>query len=294
MNQYFFDASETYSKTYNSSEFEYLFFFLEDSCLYTNISYSDKYLDFLKNKFNVLGKTNKLKKKDGLKNYWFFENQPKELLSKCYVFNLIKELSLWDHQCYLSSNITNLSTNKEYLFKPDEGFSGIGIKKYNGSQLKGIVEEKLDRVFDFSYFFDNQKRAVYYETLIDEKLQFKGSTFSKKKHDLKFLLKELDLSVLEYETFYQRQSLIQKKFQEYSFNVDCFVYRDKQGKLRINACCEINFRKSMGLILYKIYQRYFFDKESIRFDIKKDCNSRLLYLTPTDSQAFSFFVSVSH
>jgi hypothetical protein len=179
------------------------------------------------------------------------------------------ELSLregWSSGAILPrETVLALEPEKKLLIKDPFNMSGKGMvilepKKMvmlpQSMQGKLIVEPLLNRKKDFSHFIFPDGSVICYENLVDEKFQYRGTIFSDTKNfkadSLSFYS---ELSPEKWNNFYLQLEKIKSHYgndAEYGYSVDSFVYEDDHGELQIFPLCEVNARRTMGLIAYEL------------------------------------------
>ncbi len=289
--QYYFEPLEIPGKLVLDKfrgQFEYLFFFLEPSKpLASFYNYSEPYLKYLEKEFSL--KPELLSHEKGKVNYWYFEDQ-KPIFDKIEIFRMLNELNLWDHEIYVANSKNDLRQGG-YLLKSPFGFSGRGIREFNTSfeyQYPILVERKLNRIKDFSFFKD--KSFKFYQNFIGDQYNYTGSYFCQNEvMDFKAWFLRNDVKYPEIEKFEKRllkldQVLFENGFSKY--NIDCFLYQE-DSDVKIHFACDVNLRKTMGYLLYKIYEMYFSTEPFIRFELSKSPPNRQKgCLGPTENLPF--------
>lgn len=161
-----------------------------------------------------------------------------------------------------------------FLYKSPSGVSGSGHFLFPTDQVKilkvlkfhsEILEEPIQvRERDFSTLIENNKLVSTYENYVDERFQYKGSYFSP----------EFTLGHKHDDEYKKAISLIIDYTKDYNgiMSIDGFSYND--GK-KIQSCCEINPRKTMGHAAYLIWQKYFMKNTHFKFLLFKNTYSKV-------------------
>ncbi len=253
------------------NQFEFLFFYLEPNhSLASKKNYSEKYFNFLKDKFSI---EPKLVDYDlGDQNYWFFENQDL-LLNKIVIHDHLEDLNLWEHEIYIANSRLDIKEG-HFLTKNPLGFSGRGVKNLSKKEnltFPILIEEKLNRLKDFSYYHEDQN-FIFYENKIGKNYNYLGTQFDQKlMNDFGDWFKAQGISDKEILLFQERKTqlhsrLISLNFERY--NVDCFTYLSG-NKVKIHIACEVNLRKSMGYLLSKVFKERFSEHQIINFKLEQ-------------------------
>lgn len=186
-----------------------------------------------------------------------------------------------------------------YLFKPDISFSGIGHKfiysqdelnkiLYNKNSIPGVIQSHKNRSGDFSILFEKKNGKLFplsfTEMTISKTNIYKGTVIKKS-----FLIKDnLDFEQMKDSPLLKvlhKNEILEKavsgiweflNFNGINYNgpiaVDGFTYfEDEEIKI---ALSEMNFRYSMGRILFELANRNLeFEKHSLILESLKDYKS---------------------
>ncbi len=280
---YYFDFNEL-DKTIPSRfahMFEYLFFFIEEDILHTPKCYGEEYFRYLKKEYNLSPKIEKLKKTSGLQNYIFFNsnqiNSP--FMKKSTLLKFQLENKFFDHQVRFIKNVLD-SNPENMIYKKDLGFSGRGVSE--SKKGAAIEEEKLNRLIDFSIFY-NDGDLLIYQNFVDDNFQYKGtiieSEYIKSIND--FLLRFVGNSTIE--DFINKLTLTIDFCKKHTnhFCLDSFIY-EKKGEKLIHPGCEVNDRKTMGYLFHEIKKNLFNLEERITFKISKNQLDGYKLLSPSN------------
>ncbi len=194
----------------------------------------------------------------------------------------ISQTQIYKDRDRLHSQVLDAQTalqNPQYplLFKPDLSFSGIQQKVLSNREeliafqkkntSKGVLQEYKNRVLDFSFLYEIDETSIQYlcttEMQINEKNTYLSSKISKKSSLESILqMNSLEFTVLNekiIELVWGFLSNIRTKYKG-PLSVDGFVYKENNS-LYIREISEINFRYTMGRILYEISKKYPENKE---------------------------------
>ncbi len=175
----------------------------------------------------------------------------------------------------------------DYLIKSEGGLSGRSFKKNAIPKGDYIFDPLLKRIFDFSILFVHGK-AYFYQNIIDDKFQYKGTRiFNKNKFELQ-TLNELYPHSTIWNDFEEK---IEKIFNYYEsmipneiWNIDSFLY-EESGEVKMYLLSEVNFRKTMGYCFVKMMELFKTDKNTIEFLINpKESKGEVIQLSPEDNQ----------
>ena len=276
---------------------EYLFFTLSKPNDFVVLSEKvDPYFeDYSKKKFNSTGEFSSLEaivsQSSNLVEWGKFhsidqDGYTKDDIEKIKISKLlnskISQIQIYNDSDRLHSQILDAQTvlqNPQYplLFKPDLSFSGIQHKiLFNQEELttfqkknniNGVIQEYKNRVLDFSFLYDFDETSIQYlcttEMQINEKNTYLSSKISKKSS----LESILQMNSLKFTDLNEKIIELVKDFlfnmkMKYRgpLSVDGFVYKEKNS-IDIREISEINFRYTMGRILYEISKKYPENKE---------------------------------
>lgn len=250
------------------AEFEYIYFFInrdESRSLVAHRNYSKIYLDYL----NAKGiKTSFVYEKETANNWWgSLENIDiaKKLNSKVFAYNytlqfqnypeaqIVKNLSEINISAgkYILKNDTGVSGNGNYIFSlPGEIKEDAIVKKIgNGPYL---VQPFLERVTDFGITLDLENETYFAnENFMGQFGRFGGGrVLSNEK------LKELLDSFEGDFDFIKMIKEFKKMGARGTLQFDNFTYRcSDTGELKLYFMCEINYRKTMGLVIKELSNR---------------------------------------
>ncbi len=194
----------------------------------------------------------------------------------------ITQIQIYNDSDKLHSLLLDTHTvlqNPQYplLFKPDLSFSGIQHKilsnkedlitfqKKNSS--KGVLQEYKNRVLDFSLLYEIDETSIQYlcstEMQINEKNTYLSSKILKKSSLESILqMNSLEFTDLNEKIIELVRGFLSNICTKYRgpISVDGFVYKEKNS-LHVREISEINFRYTMGRILYEISKKYPENKE---------------------------------
>ena len=272
-------------------EFEYLFFFIQkDEILNTPIVYSADYIEYLKIKFNLDPKFENAPQKNY--QYWWGDstNFELELKLNCkkYFWKLCQRLKVpYPVSVDKISDLPKL--DEKVIIRKNLGMSGKGSKVLKKEEIRKIeknqiVSNYIKKEKDFGVIFENNE-FFYYENVIDQFNQYKGSLFFPKKITNSDLLMNNIFNSLS-DPIKELMKLTNKRLQ-----FDGFICPN--GKFYFN---EINFRQTMGNIAKEISHKFFPTNYCILkvysyseyLKIPRDIENQIL-ITPTDGNKTYLF-----
>jgi hypothetical protein len=276
---------------------EYLFFTLSKPNDFVVLSEKvDPYFeDYSKKKFNSTGEFSSSKgifsQSSNLVEWGKFhsidqDGYTKDDIEKIKISKLlnskISQIQIYNDSDRLHSLLLDSKTvlqNPQYplLFKPDLSFSGIQHKiLFNQEEwtifqkknnINGVLQEYKNRVLDFSFLYDFDETSIQYfcstEMQINEKNTYLSSKISKKSSLESILqMNSLEFTVLNEKIIELVKDFLFNMKMKYRgpLSVDGFVYKEKNS-IDIREISEINFRYTMGRILYEISKKYPENKE---------------------------------
>lgn len=248
-----------------SQTLEFFIFFLTDRTLYTQKKYSEDYLTYVENKTGI---TPNISSKTPYENWWgLLQDLEKEKWwnSKLTSTELVIREKWCDKTVIVHSagDIPEF-TGQEVLIKDPFGMSGQKFQTSNGKpQIKNfpvIIEPLFNRKFDFSLYVFPDGKIIAYENQVDEKFQYKGTTFTSGTCQLEDLSFYHLISEAEWTLYRERTMAIKNFYSKYpneiGYSIDSFVYED-HGELKIRPLSEINYRRTMGRMAFELATRYF-------------------------------------
>lgn len=245
---------------------EFLALFLEDRPLFTTKAYSKEYLAHVK---KLSGYEPRLVSYGEYENWWGSLKDielEKRLNSKSFSATFSAESTV-----IKAEDPIYLEEGKTYLMKGSLGMSGQGIflvkkgdedkvKKNLESAQDAILEPLLNRDKDFSHYIFPSGKMICYENFVNERFQYKGTLFndlsSPTPEGLRFFS---EVNKDEWARFFEKLKRVKNIYTEESlgggYSVDSFTF-DENGKKLIRAVTEINYRKTMGLVAWKLSQKF--------------------------------------
>lgn len=265
-------------------EFEYVFFLVqkEKSILKNYKSYEPKYLSHLKSLGFVI---HDLNPNASPFEYWWGHHQnidlEQKLNSKLTSAQISKDFHWGFEKGTIVENLEELKAHlalfpKEarWLLKHPHSFSGKGHRYFETQSLdetllKKILNEKVllepvyERVFDIGTTFEIEdgfiKKKFMVENFNSSSGAFKGGAGSSDVDKFKkYIQHKYSYSLDELQTITQKIAdiYIQAKAQS-NIQIDSFVYKDKEtGELKLYALVEVNYRKTMGLVIQAIAEKF--------------------------------------
>ena len=254
----FSNTSLKLQSTKRTQEFEYFIHLLEPSyTIYSSKNYSLQYLNFIQQfsgaEFKVTHQVSKI--------IPWSQNMSHEIDLKNFQ-DKSKFLDFLISNKLIEENIEFIKSFSEvengFLYKYPKSFSGEGhllsprdnqkIKKILAQDEVLIKEKNHNRTLDFSTLVDKGKVLCRYENYIDDHFQYKG-TYLKAGFDLPSKFKQQYQKTLEV-------ILEHTKSYQGVMSVDSYLYDDGDGE-KLFAACELNMRKTMGYVAFKLKQKYF-------------------------------------
>jgi hypothetical protein len=310
---------------------ECILFFLTERPILTQKKYNPDYLDYVE---RMTGHRPLLVNQGEFENYWgLLQNRDLEKWwnSKITTAELILNMG-WCENTYIIKDVSEfqkIKFERDFLLKDPFGMSGqkfqvlsskMGEKERvemaNRALKNGpfILEPLLRRKFDFSQYIFPDNKKIAYQNIVDDKFQYKGTSFSDYRNATIEKLPFFDLiDAKTWSQFEDQTAIIINFFSKYpnesGYSIDSFVY-EENGILKIRVLSEINYRKTMGKICFDLAQRFglqrpwanfFLKKKSIGtfphriilepLELKKNSNSGLIVLNPEHTRYDLFFLS---
>jgi hypothetical protein len=263
-------------------EFEYIFFLVnKEICSLKNIrSYDKNYLNKLKNLEFVIPQLEP--NASEVTSWWGSRHDysiEQILNSKITSANLgrknnwgFSQGALVQSAFEIEEHIKNHLEIKNWIIKRAHGFSGIGHYQFKSENLNKFILEKMlngvvllepqyQRVFDIGTTFvieaGEVKRKYMVENMNSPHGGFKGgvgaSSVEKfKKYIIKkyqYSLDELDDITNEISNSYLEMGAIN------NIQIDSFIYLEND-KLKLYPLVEVNYRKTMGLVIQTLADKY--------------------------------------
>lgn len=277
-----------------SQTLEFFIFFLTDRTLYTHKNYSADYLAYVE---KITGRAPQISNKTPYENWWgLLQNTEKEKWwnSKMTSAELVLQKK-WCDKTFIvhAENEIPEFSGQEILIKDPFGMSGQKFQTTKDKpQIKNfplIIEPLLNRKFDFSQYVFPDGQIIAYENQVDEKFQYKGTSFTTgvcRLEDLSFF--EL-ISEEEWDLYRQRTKEIIEYYSrfpnEIGYSIDSFVF-EENGTLKIRPLSEINYRRTMGRVAYELATRYFPDFSRCTLQLLKPVPGEPLWKKYQDDQNF--------
>ncbi|MDD0854210.1 hypothetical protein HBN50_13945 [Halobacteriovorax sp. GB3] len=302
------------------SEFEYIYFLVnkdESSMMKNHREYSQDYLNHLK-KFGMVIPGLNSNSTDC--SPWWGSLQNKELKillnSKTKVRHIFEEILAQFPQLLNTFEeqeielFLNASPYEKYIIKSAFGVSGSGNRVLARSEvkqsilnLKGeeyLLEPFYERIFDVGITIESRENIFYVRNFNGLYGRFSGGELITKQKMID-LLKPLGLNLDDLIDFYKERLLLLGVFD--SIQIDTFFFKDFDGTMRFMPMCEINYRKTMGLVIKNLdeslgHGRWFIVPKKIKeehySDILRDINERFgddVFITsPPKTRFLSFYI----
>lgn len=244
-------------------EFEYFILLLEKAKLLSSKLYDPKYLDFLE---HLSGNTIEIetdvsKASISKARPWWSPittwERDRKLHSKITSMQISAKLGFPDDMQLAQSSqfLEKLSGQEKLLFKEEGGMSGKGhyvwpkekdkILKVLELGRKLVVQPLRRRVCDFSCLFLSDDQMAHYENVVDENFQYKGTRFA-----------DFELPKVHRAEYLDLANKVKNEYRhlgaDFPFCIDSYLYVDALGTAQLCAVSEVNTRKTMGFIAYRL------------------------------------------
>lgn len=183
---------------------------------------------------------------------------------------------------YIIRTDFSVSGRGVFILRPEDGPNAF-LKRLE-KELKGqamIVSPYLNRLKDFSVIMSRDGDDIIYETVVDPRGKFCGVLLDHEKmNSLDKWMTDEDVKIYQ-DIFRGYQSLGAEKIQ-----VDSFYYNDGGG-VKIFHLAEVNVRKTMGEVAYRLYKRNFSSSPYFSFSLLSQAQKKkknLQYISPETSQ----------
>ena len=246
---------------------EFFFLWIEPKCFLSSThSYSPEDIHFLT---RSIGVEPLISLKTQLHNqiYWWGKLENKDLErkinSRLFIFDEAKRLELLPNESIIINNDFELKQLPgHYILKTEGSMSGKGIIKKELSYKKNMIfpliaEPLFHRKKDFScYVFNSENKIIFYQNEVDDHFQFRGTFLGEGK------ISELMDHAQDEELLENFLSKV-KGIHDYilnqgatgDFSIDSFIY-EKNKQLYLYGLTEINYRKTMGWVTWKLKNRF--------------------------------------
>jgi hypothetical protein len=310
---------------------ECILFFLTERPILTQKKYHPDYLDYVE---RMTGHRPVLVTQGEFENYWgLLQNRDLEKWwnSKITTAELIINMG-WCENTFIVKDVSELREikfDRDFLLKDPFGMSGQKFQILSSKMMEQeriviankalrngpfILEPLLNRKYDFSQYIFPDNKKIAYQNIVDDKFQYKGTSFS---HYTKATIEELPFfDLIDTKTWSQFEeqtnriiNFFSKHPNESGYSIDSFVY-EENGILKIRVLSEINYRKTMGRLCFDLAQGFgfqrpwanlFLKKKSTSkiptrttlesLELKKDSTSGVIVLNPEDTRYDLFFLS---
>jgi hypothetical protein len=264
-----------------NNEFEYIFFLInQEVCTLKNSkNYSKKYIQHLKqNNFSIpIFEPN-------AKNFEFWWGRLQDLEMERFFNSKLNSAKIAFQNNWgfaegrivvslneLKDHINSIPEKENWLIKRAHGFSGIGHFNFNSKSLneevllkilteKVLLEPIYERVFDIGTTFEIKNGEIIRHFMVEnfnsKSGSFNGGAGSSNVDKFKkYIFEKYSYSLDELEE-------ITKNIAQYYLNIgatsniqiDSFVYLEN-NKLKLYSLVEINYRKTMGLVIQSLADR---------------------------------------
>lgn len=263
-------------------EFEYVFFLInKENAILKNIkTYEKSYLENLASLGFVIPEFNSLIKDF---EYWWGHREDRELAKKLnskLTSATIARRNNWGFiegaivkdLPELQNHLLQFPNIETWLLKRPDGFSGIGHyqfkahsydEKYLSKILVGehLLEPVYKRLFDIGTTFEIEKGIIKNQFMVEnfnsENGSFKGGAGASNLEKFKkYIFLKYQYSLDELEKITQEIANIYIAFGAKSnIQIDSFVYLEA-GQMKVYALVEVNYRKTMGLVIQSLADKY--------------------------------------
>lgn len=280
-----------------NQELEYFLFLLEEDFVYTTKKYDPIYIEHIK---SLGGNVQITTLNENVKCWWgSYDNL--DLAKKLNSKLTISKFAIENNLCHPQTEIIdeNFVLKPNCIFKDPRGVSGKGIfKDFDLIKVKKVLKETnmvcepfLDRIADISYLQlpDNQ---IIYQNYVDEHFQYKGTRMGNMQIPNE-LVEEFANAAKCVKDFMEINQAISP------WSMDGFLYRE-HNKIKLYALSEVNYRKTMGYIAWKLHQLWnqnavsellLFSKNKIKTTKSYLNTSNIKELSPKGNRFAIFFFS---
>ena len=274
---------------------EFLLFFLTDRTIHSTKKYSDDYLSYLES-CDICRP--KIISAGEFENFW---GKNKNIELERTLNSKLTSVQFQEDAVVINNaaELEQIPCDGSFIIKDPFGMSGQNIFRllsYTDARKFPLLAEKYkNRKYDFSTFKFSDGRIIYYENIVNEKFQYKGTLISKE-CSLSSLSFYKDIAPAEIKKYQKTIDEVIKFYssheEESFFSVDSFVY-EENGELKIQAVCEVNYRRTMGSVAYELVKKYspagrgkliLLKKEDKPLYIKLGLRSDLMVLSPGDTR----------
>lgn len=263
-------------------EFEYVFFLInqEKAILKNYQNYEKLYLENLREMGFIIPELNPNAQ---IFVYWWGHHHNRELgkilNSKLTSAQIalennwgFKEGAIVERLDELKAHLAKFPKKEKWIIKIPTGFSGIGHKQFRTDALdesqvskylvgKVLLEPVYERVFDIGTTFEIEdgiiKRQFMVENFNSQSGGFRGGVGASNVDKFKkYIFKKYSYSLDALEKMTQEIARTYLKLGAVSnIQIDSFIYRE-DGELKIYALVEVNYRKTMGLVIQCLAEKY--------------------------------------
>jgi hypothetical protein len=268
--------------------FEYLFLWIEDDSkiLYSIHNYSSSYLEKIK---ELTGTIPGIASQAKEFNLWWGDSyalREAEINSKVTSFNARIDLGLTLPNSYVIRDRDELNDkNGDFIYKSEFGFSGRGqvrsLEMLKKISLPIVVEPYLKVIENFGISFINREEYFVMQNFNDILGQFKGGVLREN-----YPLMIYEKGKIIFDWYF-------KKYGIDNLQIDMFSY-EENGELKWNYLCEVNHRKTMGWVLWKLHKLFNQTYSAIKVFKNKPAASQndivLIELSPSDHILPMFYI----
>lgn len=242
---------------------EFLVLFLEEGPLYSEKKYDPVFLKYIE---KISGHHPSIVSLGAFENWWGSLTNlqlEKKLNSKEFA------LQFNDDSFFFNESQLALEPSVTYLAKNPFGMSGQNFLKFKGSEReklnsfakkfgKVIIEPFFCRQYDFSHYIFPVEE-ICYQNLVDENFQYKGTILNRKNSSPEGLNFFHEVPAAEWEKFHALKKEITDEIKKSGvsggYSIDSFIYSEN-GQMKIRTISEINYRKTMGLVTWKLAEKF--------------------------------------
>lgn len=278
-----------------NQEFEYFIHFLENEPLFSTKQYDPEYIKSIQ---SISGKEFLVEGDPSRAKPWWCAIGDKErdrlLHSKITSTRFALEVGL-EKEARLVSAL-NFSPKQNLLYKMEGELSGRGHLQWtlNESKIKKLLEEghtlieepSRKRTRDFSALVLDANKWIFYQNLVDEKFQYKGTLLiepemtSEQRVEYQLAIKALTKHYLSLGA-------------DYPFSIDSYFYLEGDDE-KICPVSEVNVRKTMGYVAWRLkefFQAKYAGLLLLGQEARTQSSKQAFFMSPTQNRFQSAFIT---
>lgn len=278
----------------NQKTIEFIFFIINEEAnaiLSSRFKYSDSYLSHLGNLgFNICKTTQNFT----TSRLWWgdFENyeMKKSFVSKANLVQTLENTGLIPEFVKVISKgeiLAVLDVNKKFFYRQEYGYSGLGNRIVENGfkcEVDGTIAPLLKVVITFGISINLDDESFFIcQNKINEKGNFLGGRIIK----CEVLAKLLNKNPMEIEQEIQKIISIFKRKGAISYiQFDSLIYEEDSVNYWYKVV-EVNYRKTMGLLVKKLYEKF----GEGEFYFTKDAIKNAIELSPPENKMKCFYLT---